>query len=76
MGVNPSTPGLSFSLAPSSSAASATGLDNLGGHGGAMTGGVNIGAGAGDTWVTNIVRDLAIFAGVALAAKYLWGRIK
>lgn len=41
-----------------------------------MTGAVSIGAGAGDTWVTNIVRDLAIFAGVALAAKYLWGRIK
>ena len=75
MPVGPSTP-LSFSLAPSSSASSDTGLDNLGSHGGGYTGGVSIGAGAGDTWVTSLVRDLVILAGVVLAAKYAWKRMK
>lgn len=69
-------PGLSLGLSPSSSAMADTGLDNLGSHGGGYTGGVNIGAGAGDTWVTSMVRDLAIMAAVVLAAKYAWGRLK
>lgn len=69
-------PGLSLGISPSSSAASSTGLKSLGEHGGGWTGAVNIGAGAGETWVTGIVRDLAIMAAVALAAKYVWGRLK
>lgn len=70
-------PPLQFSLAPSSSASSGTGLDMFGAHGGGMTGAINVGSGAGtDTWVTGLVRDLAIGAAVALAARYLWGQIK
>lgn len=72
----PPVPGLSLGISPSSSAYSATGLKSLGDHGGGWTGAVNIGSGAGDTWVTSIVRDLAIMAAVALAAKYIWGRLK
>lgn len=78
MAVQPSgVPPLSFALNPSSSASSATGLDMLGGHGGGMTGAVNIGSGGAEkTWLTGIVRDFAMGIAVALAAKYAWGRLK
>lgn len=69
-------PPLSLGISPSSSASSATGLDLFGANGGAMTGAVNIGDGAQSTWITGLVRDFAIGVGVALAAKYLWGRLK
>ncbi|MDS0927303.1 hypothetical protein OD754_10755 [Rhodobacter capsulatus] len=69
-------PGLSLGISPSSSAYADTGLDNFGAHGGGYTGGVNIGSGAGDTWITGLVRDLAILVGVVLAARYAWGHLK
>lgn len=68
-------PGLELGIAPSSSASSATGLDNLGGFGGAYTGNVSMGSGA-DSWVSGIVRDLAVGVAVALAAKWAWGKLR
>lgn len=65
-------PPLSLSLAPSSSASSATGLDNFGGSGGGWTGDISIGGGGS----SGLLRDLAIGVAIALAAKYLWGRMK
>lgn len=69
-------PGLSLGISPSSAASSSTGLDMIGDHGGGYTGPINVGAGASDTWITGLVRDFAIGVGVALAAKYLWGKLK
>lgn len=71
MPISPSLPGLSFGLSPSSSASTATGLDNMGGHGGGMTGDINIGGGGKSA----LLRDLAVMVGIGLAAKYLWGRL-
>ena len=67
-------PNLSLGISPQSSAS--TGLDMLGSHGGGVTGAINVGSGASDTWVTGLVRDFAIGVGVALAAKYIWGKLK
>ena len=72
----PPIPGLSLGISPSSSASSATGLDMMGGYGGAMTGAANVGSGASDTWVTGIVRDFAMGVAVALAAKWAWGKVR
>lgn len=68
-------PGLSLGISPSSSAYADTGLDMVGGYGGSATGSVNLGAGS-DSWLSGVVRDLAIGIAVALAAKWLWGKIK
>lgn len=67
---------LSFSVPIAPQSGAEAGLDSFGSHGGGYTGGVNVGAGAADTWVTSLVRDLVILAGVVLAAKYAWGRLK
>jgi hypothetical protein len=48
----------------------------MGGYGGAMTGAANVGSGATDTWITGVVRDLAIGVAVALLAKWAWGKLK
>lgn len=68
-------PPMSFTLAPSSSASSATGLDNFGGSGGGWTGDISVGSGA-NSWVSGLVRDLMIGAAVVLAVKYAWGKLK
>lgn len=69
-------PPLSFTAAPSSAASSSTGLDNIGGYGGFGMGDISVGSGGSNSWVTGLVRDLAIGVAVALAAKYLWGKMK
>lgn len=69
-------PPLDLSLSTSSSASSSSGLDNFGGHGGGWTGDISIGSGGQDSWISGLVRDLAIGVAVALAAKYLWGKLR
>ena len=55
-----------------------SGMKMFGDMGGAATGAINVGsgAGAGNSWVSGIVRDFAIGIAVALAAKYVWGKIR
>lgn len=72
----PGMPGLSFSLNPSSSAASESGLKSFGGSGGAATGAINIGSGGQNSPFTGLVRDGAIAVAVAYAAVYLWRHMK
>lgn len=67
-------PGLSLGISPSSSASSATGLENFGGYGGAATGSVSLGG--SETWISGLVRDFAIGVAVALAARWAWGKLK
>lgn len=67
-------PGLSLGISPSSSANAATGLDMMGGFGGAATGGVSMGG--AESWVSGLIRDFAIGVAVALAAKWAWGKLK
>lgn len=69
----PGMPPLSFSLNPSSSAASESGLDNLGGHGGGMTGAINVGGdGGANSWISGLTRDAVILVALAFAARYFW----
>lgn len=47
----------------------------FGEHGGGYTGQINVGS-SGESWVSGLVRDFAIGVGVALAARYLWGKLR
>lgn len=71
----PATPfNLNPSLNTSSSASAATGLDMLGGYGGAMTGSVNFGA--GDTALSPVIKDVGTVIALVLGAMFLWKRLK
>lgn len=70
--------GLSLGISPISSASADTGMKMFGDAGGPATGAINVGggAGAGNSWLSGVVRDFAIGVAVALAAKYAWGKLK
>lgn len=69
-------PNLSLGISPTSSSSADGGMKMFGDLGGAATGAINVGSGAGDTWLSGVVRDFAIGVAVALAAKYVWGKIR
>lgn len=69
----PGSLGLELGIAPSSGASA--GSDYFGDNG-PWDGSVTMGAGgASDSWVSGIVRDLAIGVAVALIAKWAWKKL-
>lgn len=67
-------PGLSLGISPSSSATANTGLDMLGGYGGAMTGAVNFGS--GDTALSPVIKDVGTVIALVLGAMFLYRKLK
>lgn len=65
--------GLSLGLAPSSMSSADTGLDMLGGFGGAMTGAVNFGT--DDTALSPVIKDGATAIAMILGAMWLYKMI-
>lgn len=71
MAALPSMPPVSLGISPSSSASTGTGLDNFGGYQGGYTGEINVGGSDG----SGLIVSLVVLAGIALGAKYLWGKL-
>lgn len=71
-------PPLNLSSNPMSSASSYAGADMFGDSPGGYTGAVHFGpegAAGGASWVSGLVRDLAMGVAVALLAKWLWNKL-
>ena len=68
------TPSLALQLGISPSSNAATGLDYMGGFGGAATGAVNFGSDG--TAVSGVIKDAATVIAVILGAMFLYKRLK
>lgn len=76
MPASPLTPslGLSLGISPSSSSQAATGLDMLGGFGGAYTGDVNFGSDG--TALSPVIKDVGTMIALVLGAMWLFKAMK